>query len=367
MSLPQLIVSEDTDTEADEINDTLWSLLTDRNFDLSNEEIEAQPSPQPPASPRSSASTSPPPSTSLPEPVFLVSEVELKSGPNKGNVVKRVSLMLGDHVFKRSKKMPNGKIIFTCNSCEKQGVYLSAVAGTEDEEADKYYLIRAPQISEHTCWVSSNRQLIEKAKQEMNQMVLNEPTRSLQEIYELVRQRFTSEMDSNTKLMFLQDFPKFVDVKSTLLRKRREMIPPDPKHMCDIDTDLPVFLTKKGENVVKAEQVLSDGRRVLLFTTDAHLKILARAFQILGDGTFRITPALWCQTFIISAEVTTGVFVPVVFALLPDKKRESYDAMFGLLREALETLGKELSASFFMSDFEIAIRESFLGTFQGIV
>ena len=127
-----------------------------------------------------------------------------------------------------------------------------------------------------------------------------------------------------------------------------------------------MFLTKKGENVVKAEQVLSDGRRVLLFTTDAHLKILARAFQILGDGTFRITPALWCQTFIISAEVTTGVFVPVVFALLPDKKRESYDAMFGLLREALETLGKELSASFFMSDFEIAIRESFLGTFQGI-
>ena len=67
-------------------------------------------------------------------------------------------------------------------------MYLSAVAGTEDEEADKYYLIRAPQISEHTCWVSSNRQLIEKAKQEMNQMVLNEPTRSL--LYEIVRLNF---------------------------------------------------------------------------------------------------------------------------------------------------------------------------------
>ena len=106
------------------------------------------------------------------------------------------------------------------------------------------------------------------------------------------------------------------------------MIPPDPKAMTDIDFSLPVFLTKNGENVVKGEQVLSDGRRVILFTTNEHLKILARAHQILGDGTFRITPGLWCQTFIISAEVSSGVFVPVCFCLLPDKKKESYEVMF---------------------------------------
>ena len=76
-----------------------------------------------------------------------------------------------------------------------------------------------------------------------------------------------------------------------------------------------------GENVVKGDQVLADGRRIILFTTKEHLKILARARQILGDGTFRITPGLWCQTFIISAEVSSGVFVPVAFCLLPDKIR----------------------------------------------
>ena len=100
------------------------------------------------------------------------------------------------------------------------------------------------------------------------------------------RKIFAAEMDTNTKLLFLQDFPKFVDIKSSLLSKRRQMIPPDPKVMSDIDNDLPVFLTKKGENVVKGEQVLSDGRRVILFTTNEHLKFLARAHQILGDGTF---------------------------------------------------------------------------------
>ena len=46
------------------------------------------------------------------------------------------------------------------------------------------------------------------------------------------------------------------------------MIPPDPKFMSDIDIDLQVFLTKKVENVVKGEQFLSDGHRVILFTTN---------------------------------------------------------------------------------------------------
>ena len=80
----------------------------------------------------------------------------------------------------------------------------------------------------------------------------------------------------------------------------------------------------------------------------------------------KVTPGLWCQTFIISAEVSSGIFVPVCFCLLPDKKKESYETMFSLLKEALETLGKELSAAYFMSDFELAIRNAFTGTFQGI-
>ena len=94
---------------------------------------------------------------------------------------------------------------------------------------------------------------------------------------------------------------------------------------------------------------LSDGRRVLLFSSDAHLKILARAGQILQDATFRITPSLWTQTFIINASVTSSTFIPTVIALLPDKKRDTYDAMFGSLKENLEARGLELSARYMMS------------------
>ena len=72
------------------------------------------------------------------------------------------------------------------------------------------------------------------------------------------------------------------------------------------------------------------------------------------------------KVFIISVQVSEGVFIPVCFALLPDKKRSTYDAMFGMLREALETRGLELSAEYFMSDFETAIRDSFVSHFSGI-
>ena len=103
-------------------------------------------------------------------------------------------------------------MVFNCNGCQKMGFYLSAVAGTEDEEADKYYLIRAPQIKDHKCWTSSNQRSIRETKAEMYEIVLNEPTRSLQEIYEVVRQKYTAQMDSNTKLLFLQQFPRFLNL-----------------------------------------------------------------------------------------------------------------------------------------------------------
>ena len=58
------------------------------------------------------------------------------------------------------------------------------------------------------------------------------------------------------------------NLKSTMLSMRRQVIPPDPKFMTDINIDLPIFLYKEGENVVKADQVLADGWRIMLFTTN---------------------------------------------------------------------------------------------------
>ena len=364
-SIPSIVienVDEEENTEdqsipsfqvPDELNDSLLSLLSNKNFDIS---IQSE----------QSIHSSDSEVEDEPEIIFEVTEREVTTGSRKGEIVKKIVLRIGNHTFKRRRQMKNGNLQFTCNGCERAGHYTSAVVGVEEsDKSEKYYLIRAPRYDDHPCWVTDN-EAIKRAKDEMCSIVLNDPTRSLQEIYEEVRNRCTEDMDANAKLLFLQDFPTWIEIKTILVRKRREVIPSDPKVMTDIDLSLPVFLLKDGESVVKGDEALSDGRRIILFTTKEHLKILARAHQILGDGTFRITPRLWTQTFIISAEVSKDVFVPVCFSLLPDKKKESYVCMFSLLKKALEAESLELSAEYFMSDFEVAIRDSFLSTFQGV-
>ena len=202
----------------------------------------------------------------------------------------------------------------------------------------------------------------------MYKKVEEDPTRSVLEIYEEVRNGFTEGMNQSAMQSFLQEFPTWRSMQSQLYKKRREYIPANPIDMKDMETDSEWFNYNKQtlESIVKGDALLEDGRRVVLMSTDDHLDLMARAPQLLGDGTFRVTPSQWLQTFIISAHIFGAIFVPVCFVLLPDKKRETYDLMFSLLKDALSVRGLELSASNFMSDFEVAIRDSFTEHFPGI-
>ena len=51
--------------------------------------------------------------------------------------------------------------------------------------------------------------------------------------------------------------------------------------MTDLKLDLPLFKYNKDETVVKGDQVLDDGRRIVLITTNSHLKYLAKSEQVM--------------------------------------------------------------------------------------
>ena len=286
---------------------------------------------------------------SIPEHEFDIKTTEGKFGRMKGVAREKVSLTIGNNIFRKRRQIKNGSIIFTCNGCEAMAPkkYLSAI--TRITEDGTYELIEWPRLDDHSCWADGNQALHRKARNEMLSKVTQDPTRSAQLVYEEVRNSFTENMESEEKFLFLSNFPTFKEFHTILYRKRLELIPPNPKTMIDLNVDLPMFQYSRDETVVKGDQVLTDGRRVILFTTNAHLKLLSKSEEVLADGTFRTTPRPWKQNFIISAKVTSSVFVPVVFVLLPDKKRDSYDAMFSLLAEILESQGLEMSATYFMS------------------
>ena len=79
-------------TSDDEINDSLWSLLTDTNFDISAIGEEQEPEPEPPTHPSPEESDV---EEDLPEPVFDVTQ-------NKGGK-KKISLIIGCQVKGKKK------------------------------------------------------------------------------------------------------------------------------------------------------------------------------------------------------------------------------------------------------------------------
>ena len=123
----------------------------------------------------------------------------------------------------------------------------------------------------------------------------------------------------------------------------------------------------RGESIIHGDTTLQCGKRVILLTSKEALKILARAKDIGVDGTFKITPKPWKQVAIISAEVREGIWVPVAFGYLPDKKYDTYTTFFSLLKTTMASCDLELSARSLMTDFEINWRKAALDAFQGIL
>ena len=131
-----------------------------------------------------------------------------------------------------------------------------------------------------------------------------------------------------------------------------------PKEFSEFDSKCPWLNLDSGESTVKSDLSI-DESRIILFATNFTLKVLARATAISCDGTFRMCPKLWFQLFIVSGEISDGIWIPLAFAFLPDKKKETYRSFFTQLKDALSRQDLELSALYVMMDFEFSMRSTF--------
>ena len=112
----------------------------------------------------------------------------------------------------------------------------------------------------------------------MFRKVDEDPSQSINKIYEEVRLSFTGNLDGDEKLLFLQKFPPLRNIAPLLYRRRRDHIPANPKTQEEFNVYLEMFRYMDGKGICIGDIQLSDGRRVLLFSSDAHLKILTRVF-----------------------------------------------------------------------------------------
>ena len=86
----------------------------------------------------------------------------------------------------------------------------------------------------------------------------------------------------------------------------------------------------------------------------------------LGDGTFKVSPLLYTQLYTVHA-VVHGAVVPMVYAMLPEKKESTYQRVFQVLRGKIVEMELEQDEfngpEIMILDFEIGAIEAFSKVF----
>ena len=144
-------------------------------------------------------------------------------------------------------------------------------------------------------------------------------------------------------------------------RKRsRPVAPPEPDSLATI----PRFQIMTGSNqpFVRHDSGPDDARRFIIFTCDTNLDILGQITYWAMDGTFKITPSQFYQTFVIHAVIGQRCTIPLVYILMPDKSETSYRRVF----TALQNLAPNpLHPANCIADLEQASRSAFAEVFGG--
>ena len=180
----------------------------------------------------------------LPEHRFVFRETIGKTGSNKGVPSTKVSLYIGNRVYKKNKRLKNSdRICFNCNGCEKQGKYLSAMARLVNNE---YKLERVPLEKNHVCVPTKHIADVRMAMKLINEKIIEEPTRSIRCIYDEVKDSYVESMEPDMRESFVESIPKYEKILPSLRRKRRnaglgsyKIKPRDPNDYYSKDELLP--------------------------------------------------------------------------------------------------------------------------------
>ena len=142
--------------------------------------------------------------------------------------------------------------------------------------------------------------------------------------------------------------PNYRDVRHILYYHRKKQLPCIPKTVSDINFSSSWAKTLSGKQFLLAK---NDEVGAVVMSTRFFIENLSDCDTILANGTFKTAPEPFAQIYTIF-----GVFenqkIPLVFAFLSNKKKESYIFLLRLLEAKAEKLGKRFSPEIFLTDFE---------------
>ena len=197
----------------------------------------------------------------------------------------------------------------------------------------------------------------------MKRKIADEPDLPVKQLYNRsLRELGTVAVDDIDEVA--GHFPHFHQIKSSLYRERRKFQPPLPQTRRDIVIAPPFSETSDGRRFLLAND--GDDDKILVFGTEENLVRMCRAEKVFMDGTFWISPKLFTQMYSLHVS-QYDVMSPVIYALLPNKTRNTYERLFQILKRVCERQGLTFNPPEFSVDFEQACLQAVNSEFPDAV
>ncbi|CAK9292349.1 unnamed protein product [Gordionus sp. m RMFG-2023] len=199
-----------------------------------------------------------------------------------------------------------------------------------------------------------------KTNEVLERTIAQDPTETRMRIYQKtidIRCLETTHIEN-----YPEAIPPFISFRGhidRLLKKYRPSMP----HLIEDIILTPVYaISTRSQRF----HIPTESNRILVFGTMDMLKLLGAATTIYMDGIFYIVPRLYCQLYTIHV-MYENVMIPVIYALLPDKSRETYIQLFHIVINFCTLKGINFNPPNGQTDFEAAAISALRFVFPNIV
>lgn len=256
------------------------------------------------------------------------------------------------YVYKYMKSRQN----YVCLSCKRLGksrsvtVVNGRVVASKDPEDDHHASCEPIEQSEIDA-LEIDREMRHSVRETGKR-----PREAFSDAVSSIAKKFKSSEEQEAVIV---KFPSFNEVRCQLTRHRAAQHIPvaDPINIPDElrstlrGRQLPVDDRNHGEVFLMYE---GQGGRMLIFGADSELKILHQSEYLVCDGTFEMSPDTAYQLYTIHG-FYQNESLPLIWALLPNKSRATYEEMLVAIRESLVLkFGSVGAMHYFLTDFELA-------------
>jgi hypothetical protein len=161
---------------------------------------------------------------------FQITKKVIVTGVKAGELKWTATLVAPPYNFmrKRDAKRSGGTSLFSCNGCHALNywIYAKAMKIIANNGSISYDLLNLP--DNHECQPSTAHHLVRQFRKQLYATVEQNPTRSVNRIYESVRNDFARLLKEDQRLFFLVEIPTFRNIQKGLYKYRQKFIPKTP-------------------------------------------------------------------------------------------------------------------------------------------